>query len=630
MIRIDDDFWSPRRDLNRTEALIYQWEQYLRCGTLENFRLLAEKRPGKREGFFYTDSDAHKWADAASRVLSSEPDARLQALLNEYIKLMVLVQDDDGYLFTWNQLYFPGVRWVNIQVEHELYTAGHFIEAGISHFKATGKKTLLNAVIKTADLVVKDFKIITSAVCPGHQEIEAALLKLYRLTGKREYLDTAQRFLEKRGHSRLFGFRMLHDVLSHTLRSKKVRKLNRTKGTGELGFEFGENIQSREPRFLMFRSFLSFLDGSYMQQHKPLLKQTEPKGHSVRWAYMMYAAAIFAGETEDEKISAFLEESWENLVTKKTYITGGIGALPVIEGFGREYELSNEFSYSETCAAIGSIFWNNEMLGLSSRARYADFIERQLYNAASVGISPDGKKYFYRNPLESRGELERQSWFETACCPSNISRLWADVHELIYHETDGAIYIDQYIGSSFEAEDKETKIEMESSFPFEGRVKIKLSNSKRAAVNLRIPGWAKSWEIRINGELYSRGETASAPRIYTEVMQNARYERVELTSGGGNIIELIVPMEILANRSDMRVKENRGKIALSRGPLIYCIESETQFNEAVNPEELRFEYDENIFSGRTGIIKEGDRTFIPYYLWGNRGKQMMKVWVKSK
>ncbi|MBF9015978.1 MULTISPECIES: glycoside hydrolase family 127 protein [unclassified Oceanispirochaeta] len=627
MIKIKDQFWSPRRDINRTEALINQWEQYCRCGTLENFRLIAEGRPGKREGFFYTDSDAHKWADAASRVLASDPDEKLEGLLDEYIDLMARSQEEDGYLFTWNQLYFPGTRWVNMQVEHELYTAGHFIEAGISHLAAMGKKDLFNLALNSADLVVKDFTRISSASAPGHQEIEIALLKLYRLTGKKDYLNTAEQFLLKRGHNKLFGFIMLRDFLSHTFRSRKVRKLDKTQGSKELGFEFGENIQSREPRFLMVRSFFSFLDGSYQQQHQPLLKQTEAKGHSVRWAYMMYAAAILASEKDGDEVCNFLEKCWENLVTKKMYITGGIGSLPVIEGFGRDYELNNEFSYSETCAAIGSIFWNNEMLRLSPQARFADLVERQLYNAASVGISQDGKKYFYRNPLESNGELERHAWFETACCPSNISRLWADIHNLIYLETEETITINQYIGSSTEFEKKEINIEMESGFPWEGKVRIKVSNTRPISLQLRIPGWADSWEIRLNNELYTGGEQIRDSPIYTQIMQNAHYETVMLSPGSRNLIELDIPMEILANRSDSRVRENRGKRAISRGPLIYCVESENDIDSAVDISRLRFEMDHSSFTGSTGVILNDDVSFIPYFLWGNRGKRKMKVWV---
>lgn len=631
MVQLKDTFWTTRMDLNRTEALIYQWEQYNACGTLENFRLAADRKQGKRNGYFYTDSDLHKWADAVSRVLASVSDDKLKGLLNEYINLMEKAREADGYLFTWNQIYFPGTRWKNIQVEHELYTAGHFIEAGISHFQATGEKRLLNMGVELADLIVGDFKKITASNSPGHQEIEIALLKLYRLTGDRKYINTAGQFLSKRGRGRFFGLTLLRHVISHSFRSNRVKKKERNEGSKDFGFDFGENIHSREPRFLAFRAFIAFISGSYQQQHKPFLKQTEPKGHAVRWVYMMYAATILALENGDGDISLLLSKSWENLVKKKMYITGGIGSLPVIEGFGRNYELNNEFSYSETCAAIGSIFWNNEMLKLSPRARYADLIERQLYNAASVGISPDGKKYFYRNPLESHGELERQSWFKTACCPSNISRLWADIPALIYNETADAVYINQYIGSSARFAEKDIRIELTSGFPWDGQAEIRISCTKQAKLYLRIPGWALSWKIRVNSVLFheetGRGETSL---LYTDIAQGAGYLKVELPPGTDHRIEMEIPMEIIANRSDDRVKENRRMIALSRGPLVYCVESDKDIDRPVDGSSLRFCRDEHSFPEKSGYISDGNVSFIPYYLWGNRGKKKMKVWVERK
>ena len=627
-VQIVDNFWSTRMDLNRTVALNYQWEQYEKCGTLGNFRQVAEKRQGNRKGYFYTDSDLHKWADAVSRTLFVASDVKLEALLNEYIDLMEKAQDSDGYLYTWNQLYFPGRRWINIHVEHELYTAGHFIEAGISHLLATGEKRLFNMAVRTADLVVRDFKKITSSNCPGHQEIEIALLKLFRVTGQSKYMDIAEQFLRKRGRGWFFGLRLLQNYFSHSFRCKIVKRMDRNEGLNNLGFNISENAMAREPRFLALRSFLAFISGSYQQQHKALLKQTEPKGHSVRWAYMMYATAILNREREDPDLSTFQSESWENLTAKKMYITGGIGALPVIEGFGRNYELNNEFSYSETCAAIGSIFWNNEMLKYAPHACYADLIERQLYNAASVGISQDGKKYFYRNPLESCGELERHSWFQTACCPSNISRLWGDIPDLIYSETNGVIYINQYIGNRGLSNDKATDIEIKSDFPWEGRAEIKVSSTTSKRINLRIPGWAQTWKIRLNGELLYEGiKTIASSRLYTDILKSASYFEVELLPGTGHVIELEIPMGIVVNRSDDRVKENRGKIALSRGPIVYCIESENRISDPVDTSCLSYEWDDQTFNGRTVVLSNGRFSFIPYYLWGNRGKRNMKVWV---
>jgi len=308
------------------------------------------------------------------------------------------------------------------------------------------------------------------------------------------------------------------------------------------------------------------------------------------------------------------------------YITGGIGSLPIIEGFGRDFELDNEFSYSETCAAIGSIYWNREMTALCSHAKYADLVERQLYNAALVGISQDGKKYFYRNPLESRGDLERQHWFKTACCPSNISRLWADIPELIYHETATALYIDQYIGSEARFSAKDVDIKIESAFPWQGQVKISVRNRRKLTLNLRIPGWADRWEIKANHEIVSSEYKQESKNPYTLMTQNALYKAVMLEPKEDNVICLDLPMSILKNTADQRVKTNRSQIALSRGPIVYCLESEDELTEAINVKDLHFEMDKIVFDESIGVLKNNTAIFIPYFIWGNRGKRRMKVW----
>ena len=630
-IQLVDNFWSPRQELNRKTALIYQWEQYSNCGTLENFHLAAQKKHSGRKGFFYTDSDLHKWADAVSRTQAHYFDETLDGLLEQYIDLMKHAQEPDGYIYTRNQIYFPGQRWLNLHIEHELYSMGHFIEAAISHFTATGKNSLLSMAVKTADLIVRDFDKITSAKCPGHQEIEIALIKLYRTTGKKEYLNRAEQFLRKRGTGSFFGLKLLINALSHNLRNRRVKKADGDEHLSEPGFNLTENIKERESRFLAFRSFIAFISGKYHQQHKSFMKQTVPEGHSVRWAYMMYAAAMLENEKDGSDLSFLLSQSWKNLVEKKMYITGGIGSLPVIEGFGRNYELNNEFSYSETCAAIGSVYWNNEMLKKSLQAPYADMVERQLYNAALAGISQDGKKYFYRNPLESRGELERRPWFDTACCPSNISRLWADLSELIFIENNDAIYINQYIGSRITLEKHNTEIELKSGFPWTGRVQIGISSRESVKINLRIPGWAQSWIIRVNSEIHSeRTGEKKAGRLYTDIMKSAFYSEVELEPGTGHLIDIEFPMEATVNRSEPRVKENRGRIAISRGPLVYCIESEQDIDRPVNTSSLEFDYDNQSFTEKTGYLSDGEITMIPYFLWGNRGKKKMKVWFERK
>ncbi len=660
-VEIRDEFWSAKRELNQRVALPYQWEQYKNCGTLQNFISIDEKNPSGRSGYFYNDSDLHKWADAASRVLASTEDKILEERVDEYIELMERVQDNNGYLFTWNQLYSPKRRWKSLSVEHELYCIGHFIEAGVSHFLATkgreGERRLLNLAIKSADLVVREFHRINFKDCPGHQEIEVALLRLYQVTKESRYLQTAEQFLLKRGGSKWFGLYLLRDVTLHIVSNFKSRRFRQEKKSNELGFEFGENIQPKEPAFLMLRAFLSFLNGSYLQQHLSLLKQREPKGHAVRWAYMMLGSAHLVRERfflerlekkrgeKTEELLSLLKESWNHLVEKKTYVTGGIGSLPVIEGFGRDYELNNEFSYSETCAAIGSILFTQTLLTLSPEAKYGDLIERQLYNAVGVGISLDGKHYFYRNPLESKGELERFPWFKTACCPSNISRLWGDIHQFIYHRDEQFIYINQYIGSTAYFEDEGIQVEMESNFPWDGKVRITLSHRESLSLKLRVPGWADSWEVRVDDEVYSQkisSEKGGRYPLYTDLMMSSQYIQIDLKKSLSQTslidekktIEIDFPMEILLNRSHPKVKSNRGKVALSRGPLIYCVESkeeiQAKLNLGSNAASLDFKLERELFGIPCGRINQSGLEFIPYYLWGNRGKSWMKVWIDSE
>jgi hypothetical protein len=278
-ISIDCGFWEQQRAVNRDRAIIYQWKQYERCGTIRNFRIAGGLESGSRVGFVYTDSDLHKWADAASRILHSSQSTPLEAFLNEYIELVTRCQEPDGYLFTYNQINFPGVRWKNLQLEHELYCHGHLIEAGVSHYEATGSTALLHVAEKAADLVVREFKDGSAKCTSGHQEIEVALVRLYRITKKREYLETARNLLDRRGHIHFFWAHFLSQVVSHALRSLVVRRHSQQKE--ELGFEFGENLGKREPPFIFFRSAVSFLSGAYQQQHRPLLEQHEPRGHCV-------------------------------------------------------------------------------------------------------------------------------------------------------------------------------------------------------------------------------------------------------------------------------------------------------------------------------------------------------------
>ncbi len=633
-VAIEDAQWSPRLELNRKRAILYQWEQYERCGTIDNFRILAGIKKGERRGFFYTDSDLHKWADAASRILRSGPDETIERLLREYVELMARCQEPDGYLFTYNQLHFPGTRWKNLQLEHELYCHGHFIEAGVSHFEATGQRDLVDLAESSARLIVREFKNAGPERTSGHEEVEIALLRLYRIARDGAYIETARNLLERRGRTRGFGAKFLGQVLSQVARSKAADRQKSEKG--QLGFEFGENLTKREPPFLILRALPCFLSGAYQQQDRPIREQVEPKGHAVRWTYLMTAAARLYRESLDASLLDWMRLAWDRLVEEKMYVTGGIGSLPILEGFGRPFELDNRYSYSETCAAIGSVLWNRELSLATGEARYAELIEWQLQNAASVGISLSGDRYFYRNPLAADGELERRPWYATACCPSNISRLWAEVPSLIFSRREGLIRIDQYIGSRVRI-GADVSVRMKSSLPWEGRVRIEVESASPVALLLRIPGWTGKAQAA-RGDSPARIIEHPAERRFGK----ARFERSEYLSfelgSGKSEISLDFSMEISLLRAHPRVRPDVGRVAVARGPLVYC--AETADNPgldldavSLDPASLRYTWDEGLFEGGCGAISgltsEGrPLKLIPYAFWGNRGPGSMRVWLR--
>jgi uncharacterized protein len=669
--RIEGGYWADRRAVNRDRAILYQWERYEASGTIDNFRIVAGLKGGERRGFFYADSDLHKWADAASRILRSGPSTRLESLLEEYVGLMALAQEPDGYLFTYNQIHFPGTRWKNLMIEHELYCLGHFIEAGVSRFEGSGRGDLLELAERSARLVASEFQDAPSERASGHEEIEIALLRLYRITRTPAYLDAARALLERRGRVRLFGARLALQLASQASRSRIIASRSQAKAAGAsaLGFEVGGNMGKRkalkcaalkrtalrrEPPFIALRAVPVFLSGAYQQQHAPLREQVEPKGHAVRWAYLMTAAAMLCAETGDEGLRETMEAAWAALVDAKMYVTGGIGSLPLIEGFGRPYELDNSFSYSETCAAIGSILWNRELslgaaaAGHARDARYADLIEWQLYNAAAVGVSRAGVEYFYRNSLSSDGEIGRQGWFATACCPSNISRLWADVDRLAFAFACGPgslreLRIDQYVSASARM-DEGTGVSMESAFPWAGDAAIKVEARAPLRLLFRVPGWATRCRATLNGVEALVSERAPAETFGAARFSRSTYERLDLPAGSSEVrLEFDMPVSFL--RAHPKVRPDRGRVAICRGPLVYCAEGLD--NPGVDLDSVRVDPaaletagsvdfpEATAISGPARLDRKGSGAIpvtlrlLPYYLWGNRGPGAMRVFLRE-
>ncbi len=647
-IEITSGFWTKRLEMNSNEAIFYQWDQLEKDGSIDNFRIIKGEKKGERKGFFYSDSDVHKWAEAACHVYATTKAPELLKLIDVYIHLVESAMDKEGYLFTYNQIHFGNCRWKNLMIEHELYTFGHLIEAGIAHFQATKSKRLLELAEKSAQLILKDFSGKSASFTPGHEEIELALLKLSEVTKNLDYQHLAEQFIEKRGRIHFFALTIARQVLSQAKRSKIINKQNISlegNKDNKLGLDFTENLQKKEPPLLKIRSIYSFLSGKYFQQHTVVRKMKTPVGHSVRWVYFATAVTKLAKTINSKSLLYPMKKAWDNMVTKRMYVTGGIGSLPVIEGFGKDYELHNEFAYCETCAAIGSIFWNHQLHLADSNAAYCDLTEWQLYNAASVGIALNGKAYLYRNPLESNQDLVRKEWFETSCCPSNVSRLWATLGNYIYRYGNNLLEINQYIENktSFILDYNSIDIELKSSLPWEGNVEIKMLAEVKSdfTLKLRIPSWCKYPKVIVNNIpidiKYFQPEKKLCASGYSPY--DSYYISVHRVWELDNIIKIEFPMEVVIHRSLPQVKTNEGKVALSRGPLVYCLENID--NNDINIKETNINLNETISISKENYLLEGlikliaknqdnqTLTFIPYFCWANREKSNMLVWVNE-
>ncbi len=642
---IQDRFWSPRLERNAEVTIFQQWEQLERTGCIENFRLVAGESEGFREGYFFADSDAYRWLDAASRIYASRPSPRLKRLMGELVALLEKAQEDDGYLYTYNQFHFPGVRWHNLQIEHEFYCHGHLIEAGVSHFLATGDRTMLDIARRAADLLVRDFFNAGPEATPGHEEIEIALLRLYEVVGNRSYLDLAARFIARRGRIAPFFWQLLKEYLSYLGRDAEVKKAREAYVSAHpqhgLNFQLPEENVALRPWYGVFRWYWDMLSGKYFQQHKPVGLQTKAEGHAVRFLYLETAIAMLQRLRGDPGPTAPLSKAWENMTTRRMYVTGGLGSQPTTEGFGRDYELDPRYAYAETCAAVGSIFWNWEMILSTGDARYADLLEWQLYNAALVGVGEDGVSYFYNNPLASDWYLSRKSWYRCPCCPSNLSRMLADIGKYIYGWNERSVWVHQYISNETEIP-KTGKVHIVSGLPWEGNVTIALllSMPREFTLYLRLPSWSEKAQVSVNGKnIVVNGSLAvtSEPTASGYDPRPSRYFSLRRHWEPGDVIKVLFPMNVRMRSTHPRVKATRGKVALTRGPLVYSLESVDNpgmdlFNIRLDPDSPRPEFSSEYFGG-TVVLRArsaGGRplTFIPYFLWGNRGLSQMTVYVK--
>lgn len=583
-VEIRDRFWSPRQETNRSITAWHCLDMLKQAGNLHNFQLAAS---GARDGYRgprYMDSDLYKTIEGLSYSLATHPDPVLEARLDELIALIESAQMPDGYLNTFYQVNKPDQRWSNLRDDHELYCAGHLIEAAVAHAKSLppeGRERetsgLLDVALRFCEHIWQVFGPDGKAAYPGHPEIEIALFKLWRLTGDQRWLDLAKRFLDNRGN-------------------------------GYFAREHGQTMKDYQ--------------GDYFVDSVPIDELVRGTGHAVRFCYLMSGAAEVAEETRDQQRLEMLRRTWQHVTEGQMYITGGVGSNPATEGFADDYDLPNAAGYQETCASISMAMWGQRMSHVFAEGRYYDAVEAALYNAVASGVGLDGKSFFYENPLENDGLHRRQPWFECACCPPNILRTLACIADYIYAKSPGALYVNLYVSGSVrtEIDGKEFAMNIESVYPEGGSTSITIQSNAKLALHLRLPGWCRSFTLLLNGEEV----TPAFSNGYAVLNQKWK---------PGNHIRLLLDMPPELVSSDPNVVENAAKRAIRCGPLIYCAEETRSFGPSsvlCHPKRLD-DFDLSAYYSPSEIgrlvVDWKDYTFVPYAAWGNREPVPMKVWL---
>ncbi|MCH7871779.1 MAG: glycoside hydrolase family 127 protein, partial [Planctomycetes bacterium] len=614
-VRIKSEFWSPRLETNRGTTVPFVFEQCEKTGRISNFAKAGGLEQGEHEGYFFNDSDVYKAIEGASYSLSVYPDPELEKYLDELIAKIAAAQQPNGYLNSYYELTAPDQKWTDPRIKHELYCAGHLFEAAVAHHRATGKRNLLDVAVKFADHIDSVFGPGKRNDVPGHEEIEIGLVRLHHLTGEQRYVTLAKFFLDQRG-----------------------------------------NASGRK------------IYGDHYQDHKPVIEQDAAVGHAVRAGYLYSGMADVAAVTGEPAYIKALDKLWSDVVGTKLYITGGIGARRAGEAFGDAYELPNQSAYSETCGAIANALWNHRMLLLHGDAKYADVLERVIYNGFLAGVSLSGDRFFYPNPLAAdglsnfnQGESERAPWFACACCPVNVVRFVPSIAGYIYAHDDDSVFVNLYIAGVATVRLRTTtvKLTQQTRYPWDGAVRINVEpqHDGEFEIKLRIPGWATGSPLP--SDLYRYLPTDADGKITISV--NGRvidppvergFARIARNWKAGDVIELNLPMPIRRVVSHDRVEANVGRMALERGPILYCIEAvdhDGRVRDIALPDDaiLTAERRDDLLGGVTVIRTEGRRkmrgkseneahvepvnlTAIPYYAWNHRGYGEMRVWLPRK
>ncbi|HOW25335.1 MAG TPA: glycoside hydrolase family 127 protein [Bacteroidales bacterium] len=618
-VKMTDAFWRPRIDTNRLVSIPYAFQQSEITGRIDNFSLAGGLIQGEHKGDFpFDDTDVYKIIEGASYSLAVEYDPHLDQYVDSLIYLIGQAQEGDGYLYTCrtNQCrrldrWMGRERWERLN-SHELYNCGHLYEAAVAHYMATGKRSLLDIALKNADLICTVFGPDSiQKHCPsGHPIVEMALVKLYRVTGEQKYLDLAKYFLDETG--------------------------------------IGTDGHPLSP---------------YSQDHKPIKQQDEAVGHAVRFGYLYSGVTDVAAITGDQEYMLAAERVWDNVVSKKLYVTGGIGARGMGEGFGENYELPNMTAYCETCASIANIYWNQRMFQMTGDSKYIDILEKTLYNALLSGVSISGDRFFYDNLLEDNGSCERQPWFGCACCPGNVTRFMASVSGYQYAADDEHVFVNLFAGSdaTIPFNGKDLKINQKTTYPWDGQILLTMDPGSSGVFDLciRIPGWAGNEAVPSN--LYAFSDTAESR---TDIRINGTLADYQLDRGyailhrhwkKGDQVEIALPMPVRRVKANDAVINDRNKVALQRGPVMYCLEGKDQPSDHLfsvflpDTGQIIATYRKDLLGGvmileMTGkslpsihdhqmttndnlITKNIHLTAIPYACWNNRGKSPILVWI---
>lgn len=612
-VNITDQFWAPRiKKVSEVTIPVCIDQTEVKTPRIRNFEKVARKAGEKHEGIYFDDSDVFKALEAIAYSLKNHPDKNLEAKADEWIDKIAAAQLPDGYLNTYYTLNGLDQRWTDME-KHEDYNAGHLIEAATAYYSTTGKRKLLDVAIRLADHIDSTFRQQNRHWVSGHQEIELALVKLYHATNNQKYLDLADWYLQQRGHG------------------------------------YGKGVIWDE-----------WKDPAYCQDKVPLKEQKEITGHAVRAMYLYTGAADVGAAKNDTGYMKAMKTVWEDVVFRNMYITGGIGSSGSNEGFSKDYDLPNDHAYCETCASVGMVLWNERMNILTGDAQYIDVLERSLYNGALDGLSYSGDRFFYGNPLASNGGYQRSAWFGTACCPSNIARLVESLGNYIYANSDNQVWVNLFVGSNvgIELGNNRVEIAQQTNYPWEGQVELAISPQKKSrfSLNVRIPGWAQNRPSP--GNTY-RFLNSSEQQITLKVngqdvpyAQKNGYAVIDREWKKGDKVSLSLPLEVRRVVAIDSIKDDRDRVALQRGPLMYCFEHPDnggQVKNIVVPDNVKFEpkFENGLLGGMMvleanvpviAVSQDGlavttenkNILAIPYFAWANRGEGQMQVWMPRK